>query len=129
MVLNKTPWWPWHRVTQIGKFGVFKRDPGCLFNCPSPSCTRNPTSLLTRTPHCGIALTFTPECQNEAWERGTKKLLTYVFSSPTCSTPLCRWGEARPVNERITTLMGPSSGQPLSIEPFGSSRSACTLYG
>lgn len=42
-------------------------------------------------------------------------------------TPLCTWGEARPVMASITIDMGPSSGQPLSIAAFGVSRSFLTL--
>lgn len=63
----------------------------------------------------------------EEEEKRRRRRLTYVFSSPTCNTPLWRWGEARPVNENTTTLMDPSSGQPPSIEPLGFSRSIFTL--
>lgn len=67
--------------------------------------------------------------ENKNRDRGRReaKRLTYVFSSPTCNTPLWRWGEARPVNENTTTLMEPSSGQPPSIEPLWFSRSIFTL--
>lgn len=69
----------------------------------------------------------TKKIRIEIEEEEKRRRLTYVFSSPTCNTPLWRWGEARPVNENTTTLMDPSSGQPPSIEPLGFSRSIFTL--
>jgi len=49
--------------------------------------------------------------------------LTYVFSSPTWSTPLWRCGEARPVKTKMIILIGPSSEHPPRIDAFGSSKS------
>lgn len=89
MILNRTPWWPWQRVTQIGKFGVFKREPGCLLNCPSPSCTRKPTSLLARTPHCGTALTFAQERKRWSLEKENKGNYSRMCFHPPHATLHC----------------------------------------
>lgn len=92
-------------------------------------------SYLASGEHAPLRYSLAQEGENRGREGGRerrkkkrkKKKLTYVFSSPTCNTPLWRWGEARPVNEKITTLIEPSSGQPLNIELLGFSRSIFTL--
>ena len=119
-VQNNTPLWLLAMTNQMGKTGVFSREPKFMPDVfsSSPIQMRNPIEDRVMTPSSEIV--WSVRVQLVSWRLNNMEH-TWPFSFSRYFTPSCRKGLAFPVSMRFSTtiliLPLPFNTQPLTREP------------